>query len=103
MKGNIPKNAVLPSKGNIKDDLLKMILYSNLSEVTVNEKETVSEAVLCLTSSKLKGAISSASEANEVNEFFAENKLSNSQKELIQTVFAEANQNNFVVKVQFSK
>lgn len=103
IEGKHTKNAVLPSKGDIKDGLLKMILYSNLSEVAVNETAIASEAVLCLTSSKLKGAINSASEANEISAFFTENKFSASQKELIETVFAEANQNNFVVRVQFSK
>lgn len=103
IEGKHTKNAVLPSKGDIKDGLVKMILYSNLSEVIVNEKEMTGEAVLCLTSSKLKGAISSASEGQEIADFFADNKLSASQKELIENVFAEARQNNFVVKVQFSK
>ncbi len=103
IEGKHTKNAVLPSKGNIKDGLLKMILYCNLSEVVINEKAIKSEAILCLTSSKLKGAISSANAANEINAFFVENNFSASQKELIETVFAEAIQNNFVVQVKFSK
>jgi len=80
-----------------------MILYSNLSEVTVNEKAIKSEAVLCLMSLKLKGAISSASAEKEISTFFDENNFSASQKLLIETVIAEAIQNNFVVKLQFSK
>ncbi|MCD9186156.1 MAG: hypothetical protein LUM44_06970 [Pyrinomonadaceae bacterium] len=103
IEGKHTKNALLPSKGDIKDGLLKMILYSNLAEVTVNGKELSSEAVLCLTSSKLKGAISSASLENEIAEFLAENKFSALQKRLIETVIAEARQNNFAVKLNFSK
>jgi hypothetical protein len=61
IEGKHSKNAILPSRGDIKDGLLKMILYCNLSEVTVNGKTTNSEAVLSLTSSKLKGAILSSS------------------------------------------
>jgi hypothetical protein len=80
-----------------------MILYCNLSEVAVNEKALKSEAVLCLTSAKLKGAIRSASDAKEINDFFAANNFSASQKELIETVFAEAIENKFVVQVKFSK
>ena len=103
IEGKHSKNAILPSKGDIKDGLLKMILYCNLSEVTANGQKIKSEAVLCLTSSKLKGAISSSSTKKEITYFFDENNLSASQKVLIETVIAEANQNKFIVKVQFSK
>ena len=97
------KNAILPSKGDIKDGLLKMILYCNLSEVTANGINIKSEAVLCLTSLKLKGAISSLSDKKEITHFFDENNFSTSQKVLIETVIAEANYNKFIVKVQYSK
>ena len=103
IEGKHSKNTLLPSRGDIKDGLLKMILYSNLSEVTVNEKVLKSEAVLCLTSAKLKGAISSTSDATEFTNFFVENNFSDAQKLVIETVFAEAVENNFVVRLQFSK
>lgn len=63
-------NAILPSKGDIKDGLLKMILYCNLSDVIANGKKIKSEAVLCLTSSKLKGAITSSSTKKEISTSF---------------------------------
>lgn len=103
IEGKHSKNAILPSKGDIKDGLLKMILYSNLADVAVDEKSFKSEAVLCLTSARLKGAISSASGEKEIMEFFAANNFSAAQKLLVETVFAEARQNNFSVKIQFSK
>jgi hypothetical protein len=103
IEGKHSKNAVLPSKGDIKDGLLKMILYCNLSEVTVDGKALKSEAVLSLTSSKLKGAVDNFSSDKVISSFVKENNFSASQKLLIEAVFAEANQNNFVVKVQFSK
>ena len=93
----------MPSKGDIKDGLFKMILYCNLSEVTANGQKIKSEAVLCLTSSKLKGAINSSSTKKEVAHFFDENNFSTSQRRLIETVIEEANQNKFIVKIQFSK
>ncbi len=80
-----------------------MILYCNLSEVTANGQKIKSEAVLCLTSSKLKGAINSSSTKKEISHFFDENNFSAAQKGLIETVIAEANQNKFILKVQFSK
>lgn len=103
IEGKHSKNAILPSKGDIKDGLLKMILYCNLSEVIVDGKTLKSEAVLSLTSSKLKGAIDSASTKEEIFDFVKENNISASQQTLIKTVIAEAKQNNFTVKIQFSR
>jgi hypothetical protein len=103
IEGKHSKNAILPSKGDIKDGLLKMILYSNLSKVSTNGQKIKSEAVLCLTSTKLKGSITSLTAKEELSYFFDQNNFSKSQKLLVETVFAEANQNNFIAKVQFSK
>ena len=69
IEGKHSKNAVLPSKGDIKDGLLKMILYCNLSEVAVDGKALKSEAVLSLTSAKVKGAINSAGAKADVTDF----------------------------------
>ncbi len=82
---------------------LFIILYCNLSEVIVDGKEIKSEAVLSLTSAKLKGAIDSSSTKEEISAFIQENKISASQETLIETVIAEARKNNFVVRIQFSK
>ncbi|MDQ4123497.1 MAG: hypothetical protein M3209_18835 [Acidobacteriota bacterium] len=103
IEGKHSKSAVLPSKGDIKDGLLKMILYCNLSEVTVDGKELQSEAVLSLTSSKLKGSIDNLSAKEEIFNFVKENNISASQQNLIETVIAEAKQNNFTVRIQFSR
>lgn len=103
IEGKHSKNAILPSKSDIKDGLLKMILYSNLSEVAVDGILLKSEAVLSLTSSKLKGGISNASNEKEITDFARENKLSATQKTLIETVIGEAKENNFSVKIQFSR
>jgi hypothetical protein len=103
IEGKHSKNAILPSKGDIKDGLLKMILYSNLSEVAVDGKALKSEAVLSLTSAKLKGAIDNYSGEETISNFVAENNLSSSHQTLIETVIAEARENNFVVRIQFSR
>ncbi len=102
IEGKHSKNSILPSKGDIKDGLLKMILYCNLLEVTVNGLQIQSQAVLCLTSSKLKGGINSSNSKEEIASFFQENNFSESQKILIEKVIDEANQNKFIVKIQFS-
>jgi len=103
IEGKHSKNAILPSKGDIKDGLLKMILYCNLSEVVVDGQALKSAAVLSLTSAKLKGAIDSSSTNEEISDFVRKNNISGSQQALIETVIAEARQNNFTVRIQFSK
>lgn len=103
IEGKHSKNAIIPGRNDIKDGLLKMILYSNLSEVTVNGKKVKSDAILSLSSSKLKGTITSSSTRKELTSFFEVNNFSPSQILLIETIIAEAKQNNFVIKVQYSK
>jgi len=103
IEGKHSKNALLPSKGDIKDGLLKMILYCNLSDVSANGKKVKCEAVLSLTSTKIKGSITSSSTKKEISTFFEVNKFSTLQILLVETIFAEAKQNKFIIKIQFSK
>ncbi|MGB9703084.1 MAG: hypothetical protein ACPL1A_10245 [Candidatus Kapaibacteriota bacterium] len=103
IEGKHSTNALFPSKGDIKDGLLKMILYCNLSDVSVNGKKIKSEAVLSLTSTKLKGSINSSSTKKEMTNFFEVNKFSKHQILLVETIFTEAKRNKFIIKIQFSK
>ena len=103
IEGKHCKSSLLPSLSDIKDGLLKMILYSNLVEVTANGAKIKSEAILSLTSQKLKGKASSASTDEEIKTFLKENKFSISQQQLINLLFEEARQNEFVIQIQFSK
>lgn len=103
IEGKHSTNALLPSKGDIKDGLLKMILYCNLSDVSVNGKKIKSEAILSLTSTKLKGSINSSSTKKEMTNFFEVNKFSKLQILLVETIFTEAKRNKFIIKIQFSK
>ncbi len=103
IEGKHSKNSILPSKGDIKDGLLKMILYSNLTVVKANDKKMKSCPILLLTSSHLAGSISSSDTKNERDKYFEKNGLSSSQKAMIETVMTEANKNNFTVKLQYSR
>jgi len=78
------KTANLPSISDIKDGLLKMILYSNLKDVEVNGIKMKSKAVLKLTSE------------NNLN-------TTQSQNNLIQSLLTEAEENGFVIKIGDSK
>lgn len=103
IEGKHSKNSILPSKGDIKDGLLKMILYSNLTDVKANNKNMKSCPVLLLTSSHLTGSIRSSDTKKERDNYFENNGLSSSQKEMIETVMTEAIKNNFTVKLQYSR
>ncbi len=97
------KNALLPNKSDIKEGLLKMILYCNLSEVTLNEKKVKSDAILNLTSSTIKGAIHSSSKKSDILKFFDINNFSTQQISVVEAIFSEAKQNNFTIQIQYSK
>lgn len=93
-------NSLLPSKGDIKDGLLKMILYCNLSDTRVNRNNINHKSILELTSTKLKGSMNSNSKSKEVENFFAKNIFSAAQKKLVKDLFAEAKSNNFTVNIK---
>jgi hypothetical protein len=97
------KNLLMPSISDIKDGLLKMILYSNLTEVTIDGKKATSKPVLHLTSTKLKEEITSAEAKNNIDIFLRINNFSDLQIGIIEKIFKEAKQNNFIVKIGFSK
>ena len=80
-----------------------MILYSNLAEVKVDGKTVKSEAVLNLTSTKLKGLLCSNDNLNKRVKFFLENNLSPENSVFIDALFKEAEANNFTVKICYAK
>ncbi len=96
-------NSILPSKGDIKDGLLKMILYCNLSEIMINDIKLTATAVLCLTSTKLKGKTSSTDNKASIEKFLETNKFTESQIDFIERLFAEAEHNKFTVEIKAAK
>ena len=91
--------SILPSIGDIKDGLLKMILYSNLSEVYVDGVKMKSKAVLKLTSKKIKKEISSESRLTDRVRFIVENDFKPEMQVLISELFKEAEENEFEVRI----
>ena len=92
--------AKMPAQNDIKDGLLKMILYSNLKNVRVGEIEKNYKPILRLTSNNLKGEISSESANEDFEKFCRENHFTKKQKDFLAAVFEEANQNRFVIKLE---
>ncbi|MDR0230791.1 MAG: hypothetical protein LBI82_01575 [Dysgonamonadaceae bacterium] len=97
------KQSILPSKGDIKDGLLKMILYSNLCEVEVNGKKMKSQAVLKLTSPKIRDVITSELPIWDRGDLLLLNNFSQEQIKFIDALLDEAVENGFMVKIEQSK
>lgn len=83
IEGKHSKNNMLPSLDDIKDGLVKMILFSNLKNVTINSREYTGRAQLKLTSTKA----------------FNEDDLNDSQKRILKLLKDEAKANNFEIKI----
>jgi len=94
------KNSILPSLGDIKDGLLKMILYANLVEVQVDGVPHSSCPVLKLTSCQMNGDITSVDSLEKQKHFFLKNELPEKKIELLTSLFAEAKENNFLVTLE---
>lgn len=73
----------LPSKDDIRDGLLKMLLFSNLENLTLNEKSYNPKPILKLT----------------VENGFDSNKLNDNQKKVLNLLKKEAKVNKFEIKI----
>jgi len=100
IEGKYTKNSVLPSLSDIKDGLLKMILYINLKNVKINDQEYITIPVLKLSSSRIKGNISSKDSQNDLLYFMNQNKLNNKHKEIINNLWKESEKNNFLIEIE---
>ncbi len=97
------KSTKLPAVSDVKDGLLKMILYSNLKEIWVEGSLFTCTPKLHLTSSKLIGSVNSSENSERIYDFCAINLLSKKQNIFISQLFAEAKHNNFIVIISNSK
>jgi hypothetical protein len=82
IEGKHSKTNLLPSLEDIKDGLLKMILFTNLDDLKINGEKYKPVAVLKLTTEK----------------HFNKNSLSFSQKKILKLLLEEAKINNFRVR-----
>ena len=98
------KNALFPSKSDIKDGILKLILYCNIAAVKIGRKSYTCIPVLKLTAVKMIGSINSKTNtAKEIDAFLKRNEFSVSQTTFIKTLFNEASKNNFQVIIEHAK
>ena len=93
------KSGRMPSVGDIKDGLLKMMLYTNLENVSIDDKSFASFPVLRLTAEKITGEILSDFDAETQENFFRANNFNKRQREFLQSLFTEASVNSFTVSL----
>lgn len=97
------KSNLLPSASDIKDGLIKMILYTNLKKVKINNRLYKAIPMIKLTSTKLVSSISSSDELNEIQHFITKQNFSTRQENMIKVLFKEAKNNNFLVQLKNHK
>lgn len=90
-------NAILPSNDDIKDGLLKLMLYNNLCEVRDLSGKRDFKIVLQLTSNKLQNAVHLPTTAQNINAFIATNKLKSNQSDMLHFLNAECKENGFEI------
>lgn len=88
---------LVPSGADIKDGFVKMMLYTNLSKVSVEQRQLQKHAALGLTSEVLSGYCHNYSTPQEQANFFAANGFSIQAVNEIEKIFHEANINNTLV------
>ena len=86
-------NAILPSNDDIKDGLLKLMLYNNLCEVRDLSGKRDFKIVLQLTSNKLQNALHLPTK--NINAFITANKLKTNQSDMLNALNAECKENSF--------
>ncbi|HEX8194591.1 MAG TPA: VWA domain-containing protein [Pyrinomonadaceae bacterium] len=90
----------LTHTSDIKDGLIKMILYRNLIDVRRGSKSVKFVPVLRLTANEMQGAITSEAKPEELAKFIETNRFDFKQGELLKKLFAEAQANNFLIKLE---
>jgi hypothetical protein len=97
------RRARFPSRNDIKDGLIKMMLYTNLRNVRVGKEAFASRAVIRLTSNQLKGSTNSDANAVELEKFFADNLFAFADKIFFQKLFIEARENRFTIILEHAE
>jgi hypothetical protein len=89
--------AKFPSKNDIKDGLIKMMLYTNLKRGKLGTRDADFKVRLRLTSGILKGSVNSDSKKEDLDKFFSENLFPLSDRNFFTKLFREARENNFMI------
>ncbi len=97
------QRAKFPSQNDIKDGLIKMMLYTNLNNVKAGNKNVKCKVQIRLTSSKLKGSIDSNMSDEIFVKFCDDNLFDARQKSFFSKLFKEARTNNFTIILEHAE
>lgn len=98
------KKVILPSENDIKDGLIKMLLFSNIDELYEDFKGAVNFIpALRLTSEKIYGKITTDMNDSEIKAFFKRNGFKEKREKLVNTIFKEARANSFEVIIEYGR
>lgn len=95
--------AKFPSKNDIKDGLVKMMLYTNLTNIKIGKTPYNLRVQIRLTSNQLKGSIKSDAKDEEIEKFFSENNFALKDKEFFKKLFTEAQENKFTIILEHAE
>lgn len=95
--------AKFPSRNDIKDGLVKMMIYTNLSKVKIGKMAFTPRVAMRLTSGKLNGSIKSDAKAEMAEKFYSDNSFTLKDKEFFRKLFAEAQANRFTVILEHAE
>lgn len=92
-------NNIVPSISDIKDGLLKMILYSNLRNIKIENKAYQPKPILKLSSKKLRDSIVCETK-NDIIDLSKKYHLSQKTTSFLVNLFLEAQKNNFLLNFE---
>jgi VWFA-related protein len=93
----------MPSKNDIKDGFVKLMVYTNLNNVKVGTKPFALKVQIRLTANQLKGSINSHASDEEITKFFIENAFTTNDSTFVKKIFQEAKENNFTVILEHAE
>lgn len=95
--------AKMPSKNDIKDGFIKMMLYTNLQNVKVGAKPFALKVQIRLTANQLKGSVNSDAKEEEISKFLSENSFAEKDANFVKNIFQEAKENNFTIILEHAE
>lgn len=97
------ENSLLPSIADIKDGLVKMMLYTNFSEVQVSGTHFAHHPTLGLTSKNIQGYCHTCSSEKEISSFFSANNFTQKTIQCVLDLFTEGKNNNILIFLMNSR
>lgn len=97
------ENSLIPSIADIKDGLIKMMLFTNFSEVIVSGKSITPFPTLGLTSRNIRKYCHTLSTVTERKKFFSTNRFTAKAIEDFNYLLEEGRKNNFFIFLMDSR